>query len=57
MTGKRGSWLAAGVAAASCAWGAVEGRYVRIDALTHAMENAEVEVFSAGDRTSLEALV
>ncbi len=48
MAAKRGWWLAAGVAAASCAWGAVEGRYVRIDALTHAMENCEWEVFSEG---------
>jgi hypothetical protein len=29
--------------------GAVEGRYVRVEALTHTMENSEFEVFSGGE--------
>ncbi len=40
-----GTFIAAALLSAR---GAVEGRYVRIDSLAPAMENAEVEVFSAG---------
>lgn len=46
MNVKCGAAWAAGVLAGTCAFGAVEGRYVRIDALTHDMENSEFEVFS-----------
>jgi len=41
-----GTVLIAGVLSAQAA---VEGRYVRIDALTHAMENSELEIFSKGE--------
>ncbi len=41
-----GAVLIAGVLSAQAA---VEGRYVRMDALTHAIENSELEIFSKGE--------
>ncbi len=51
MRKERGSgFVAAGILCAGVfsVQAAVEGRYVRLDALTHAMENCEWEVFSGG---------